>query len=314
MSENEVGGWSAVLTCPHCGRSNCVPDDAGVARMPGLRRAWCQNPLPPAGEGSVPSADLPYAQPLSGPRIVPPFRPWGGGATLGWTLLCITVFVAVSVALSFMFMAFELARDSEANIERIADGLATNGLFLALSVLVGGPCCIGLMVLLARARHASAHAYLALRIPRAGQMIQWLLILGLFLAAMDLLTFLSGRPVVPPMMVEVYTNAGFFPLVVVAVLLVAPLWEELLFRGFFFIGIAVSRMGPTWAIMIGAALWSVLHIGEYGWFYIGVIFLQGLLLGLARLATGSTLMTIIMHAVANLVATVELIIQVEFMS
>ena len=59
-----------------------------------------------------------------------------------------------------------------------------------------------------------------------------------------------------------------------------------------------------------SALWAVIHT-QYDWYGIFQIFLIGLLLGWVRWRSGSTLLTIVLHALINAWATLQTIIKVE---
>ena len=60
-------------------------------------------------------------------------------------------------------------------------------------------------------------------------------------------------------------------------------------------------------------VWALMHV-QYDWFVISQIFLLGIFLGWLRWATGSTVLTIILHFIANLTAFVETVIKVEWLS
>ena len=64
--------------------------------------------------------------------------------------------------------------------------------------------------------------------------------------------------------------------------------------------------------MITTTTWALLHT-QYDWFYILILMLGGIFLGVVRLKTGSTTLTIWLHALINVIATLELIIKVEFL-
>ena len=87
---------------------------------------------------------------------------------------------------------------------------------------------------------------------------------------------------------------------VLAVGIFGPIVEELIFRGWIF-GLLQKRAGPGLTILLTAAGWSLLHY-EYSWAVIGVIFVDGLLLGLARWRSGSVYPPIAMHILYNLYA------------
>ncbi len=88
---------------------------------------------------------------------------------------------------------------------------------------------------------------------------------------------------------------------VLAVGILGPIAEELLFRGLFYGRLVGSRLGPGGAIVILALVWALIHIA-YTAPVIAVIFVEGLLLGAARWKTGSIIPPILMHIIWNLYA------------
>jgi membrane protease YdiL (CAAX protease family) len=85
-----------------------------------------------------------------------------------------------------------------------------------------------------------------------------------------------------------------------AVVILGPVAEELVFRGWFF-GALQKRVGTAVAIPITAVGWALLHY-SYTWQVILVIVVDGLLLGLARWRTRSVFPPMVMHALYNLYA------------
>jgi hypothetical protein len=85
--------------------------------------------------------------------------------------------------------------------------------------------------------------------------------------------------------------------------LIAPVMEELLYRGFLYRGLAQSRLGPNGAIALTAVLFAVTHIQWIGdsmwWFQMLRIGFLGLLFGWLRERTGSVLPGIGIHALIN---------------
>ena len=87
---------------------------------------------------------------------------------------------------------------------------------------------------------------------------------------------------------------------VLAVGILGPIVEELLFRGFLLHRLRV-RMDARRAVAITAALWAVIHLG-YPPPIIILFFGSGLLLGAARVNCRSVIVPIIMHVIWNLYA------------
>jgi len=97
---------------------------------------------------------------------------------------------------------------------------------------------------------------------------------------------------------------------ILALLVAAPIFEELFFRGFLLSGFSRTFLQPGGAVVVTSLAWSSIHV-QYDVYGILTIFASGVILGFARLKTNSTLTTIIMHALMNLIATVETIIYVS---
>jgi len=92
------------------------------------------------------------------------------------------------------------------------------------------------------------------------ELAMWSLMLLLFTGFFDTLTFLLNRHSALQMMVDVYKTAYFTPLLWFAFVIVGPLMEEIVFRGFMFKGIEHSKMGPAGAVIITSLVWSFIHI------------------------------------------------------
>jgi len=86
-------------------------------------------------------------------------------------------------------------------------------------------------------------------------------------------------------------------------ILVAPVSEELVFRGFLHRGWSGSRLGIAGTIVLTSALWAILH-QQYNWIGMLRIFSMGLTFGWLRQRSGSTTLTIALHVLRNLVAMV----------
>jgi membrane protease YdiL (CAAX protease family) len=87
---------------------------------------------------------------------------------------------------------------------------------------------------------------------------------------------------------------------VMAVCIFGPIVEELVFRGVAFSWLA-ERMQVGLTIGVTALSWSLLHY-DYAWWVIAIIFVDGLILGLARWRTRSVIAPAAMHMAYNLYA------------
>lgn len=86
--------------------------------------------------------------------------------------------------------------------------------------------------------------------------------------------------------------------VILAAVILAPLWEEITFRGFLLSALAKSRLGFWPAALISSGLWTGLHLG-YSWPGLASVFLAGIGLSWVMQRTGSMRAVVVAHAVIN---------------
>ncbi len=241
------------------------------------------------------------------PTLALPRGPWGFWSTAGWGAIIGCAYLAVQILVTVVYVAGYAALHQGKSIPSV-EALASNGLVVSLAAILTVPVVVGLCLLLAMLRQGpSLRDYFGLRWPGGRSFLGWSLGLGVLIVASDSLTVALGRPIVPEVMADIYRNTPFMPLIWVTLVIAAPLAEEFLFRGFLFQGWSRSRLGGSGTVLLTAALWAIIHL-QYDAYGIATIFVGGILIGLARLKTGSMLLCLAMHATMNLVATVELII------
>ncbi|WP_437587676.1 CPBP family intramembrane glutamic endopeptidase [Sorangium sp. So ce1000] len=91
---------------------------------------------------------------------------------------------------------------------------------------------------------------------------------------------------------------------VATMVVLAPVSEELLFRGLLFKEIGDTAAGTVGAIGITAVLFAAVH-GQYQLPVLTLIVIDGLFYGITRHVTGSTLLTILLHSLGNAYAAYE---------
>src|SRR5437588_8100616 len=246
---------------------------------------------------------------LARPGAPPPWRLLG---TIAWGAIGICAWFAVQFAVIIGVIVW---RDTVAPGTVDMQKMANDGFLLAFVTIMAAPAWVGVSVLAARWRKWRARDYLALVSPRRGEIAFGALSIAVLLIASDLLTLLIGREVVPGFMREAYLsaqNSGSLALFFVAVVIVAPISEEIAFRGFLFRGLSASWLGISGALIATSAAWTAMHV-QYDTFTLAQIFLIGLLLGWIRWASGSTLLTIMLHMLATLTACIQAAIKVAWM-
>jgi uncharacterized protein len=230
------------------------------------------------------------------------WRFWG---TVTWGAVIAAVCLVLQTATVLWVVASRDERLSESELAQFLASGAENGYFLSLATFVSTVVGVGLILgIIKLKKHSILSDYLAIRPVPPRTMLRWIGLLAGFILLSDLMTSLLGRPIVPSFMSAVYATADPVWMIWVALIIAAPLLEETFFRGFLFRGFESSFLGPVGAVVVTAGLWALLHV-QYDAYGMATISLIGLLLGAARVATGSLLVPLGLHAAANLVATIE---------
>ena len=216
------------------------------------------------------------------PAVAAP-RPLNIRATVSWTLAALTAAVVVTVLIFIPFATHEQLSDVEVN------NLSTVGLTLGCLPL------IGILAFACRRWGWRVSEYLALTRPR-GRYV-WLALGGFALAfAASATLSLFGSLADDP-----DTSMNGLVATLFGAMILAPIWEELIFRGFLYRGLAASRLGTAGTIVLTALIWASLHFDKT-WLGFTDIFVAGLVLGWLRWRTGSTYVTIAVHAMQNAIA------------
>lgn len=122
-------------------------------------------------------------------------------------------------------------------------------------------------------------------------------------------------PVDPPqqrLLAEVLEGGIVTLLVLFAAVVMAPLWEELLFRGVLFRSLD-ERIGVLPAALISGVVFAVIHIEVRHPLYLTGLTLLGVLFALGLRRTGNLLVPILAHATFNgIVLSTALIVRPEF--
>jgi membrane protease YdiL (CAAX protease family) len=224
---------------------------------------------------------------------------WGLAATLGFAVLAFGLGQAVGIG-ALTAVGFDPLR------------VGYDGTAVAISLLVANPVQVVTLVLATQLTGEDTFAYFGLDVPRRRDVFIAVAGLAVVIVLADVLTFAFGRDLVPPFQVEVHRSAdtnGTLIWLWFAVVVVAPVGEELLFRGFLFRGFVREPRDVLPGVLVIALIWSLLHI-EYDWFGISVVFAVGVLFGYVRHYSGSTTLVILLHMLLNLESMLETVVAI----
>jgi membrane protease YdiL (CAAX protease family) len=175
------------------------------------------------------------------------------------------------------------------------------GLWVTEALAIALPAVVAV-----RAAGLSDARYLGLRTPKLSQLAVALLLAGLNQPVVSFLTW-AARSLSPPRWAEEFDalqrvlDAVFAQnaaAMLLTVSIAAPFGEELFFRGYALPALARS-WGPTVAVLLTGAMFSVLHLNKVGFVGLWEI---GILLALLRLWSGSLWPSMLCHAANNALA------------
>jgi membrane protease YdiL (CAAX protease family) len=223
----------------------------------------------------------------------------GWRITAYFVLVLITFLVAQFLGVAALAVMLALG-DPAFDAREWLDQNQMSGNVLFAGALASTAICVPLIVALAG---SDRWRFLGIQKTSVRSLLVWCGVLIAFVAVSDLITVSLGRPIVPDVMLEGF-SAGHTISLLLALLLLAPLFEELFFRGFLLGALQAAGAHQWVAAATTSALWSVLHL-QYDLYGIVSIFAGGLLLAAARFSTGSILPCLGMHGLMNLIASVE---------
>lgn len=238
--------------------------------------------------------------PMQPPAAAEP-KIWGYFATLGWALLAYAVASLLTLLVMLLWDPTTLPADLDFN------ALMKDARYISLSTIITNVILVSFLVLVIWVARSKAIDYLALTWPPGHEVAVALASMVILLPALDALAYLLGQPIIPPFVIDVYKSGqsqGSLPLLWLAIVIAAPVAEEILFRGFLFRGWVRPTHLPMLAILVITLVFTVIHI-QYNWFGMLQVFMLGLLLTWTRWRSGSTLLPMAMHVIANFYAMLQ---------
>lgn len=234
----------------------------------------------------------------------PDARTWGFWPTLGFGFL--TIILSAAIGLLIATVIFSLVAPS--NI-RQTPRLSSNGLFIMIftfaMTIVGIALTAGIIRL---KKDTSVAEYLAIRQPGRGKTVGVLLLLGIMLTLTTALAAtLLKLPPASQVFLDAYKTSVRPELFGIAIVVFAPAFEEIFFRGFLFAGFSRSRIGIVGTTVLTSLLWTLMHVGS-PIYAILTVFALGILLGIARYKSESIWSPLIMHAVNNLIGMIGIVL------
>lgn len=254
--------------------------------------------------------DIPINVP---PLTPPPEKPiWGGWATavLGAVVIIVFLLLLVFVVIAAM-IGVVIIKHVPLTLDDITNVFNSYmGLLISISGIIAYLGGMALLIAFIKARGSSIAGYLGLK--RTGWKAPLIMVgvTAAYLAATSLVTgFFHVGEGDTRTLVNIYHTSVWPVLLWIAVVVLAPIFEESMFRGFLFEGLRRSRVGLGGALLVTSATWTALHYG-YSQYSLVAIFIFGLVLGMVRYRTGSLWNTMLMHALYNAIGMAMLALNI----
>lgn len=235
-------------------------------------------------------------------EVVSSPQPWGVWPTLSISAIILVCFFLSSAIVAGIYLGWEFQQNPA-----LADpveqtnfllNFKSNGYALAWSSIVSGAIGIGLVALAIKIRSGwKLGDYLHFYWPKWNAFFIWNVLLLAMLMLEEMITryFSKKSDFLQDILASEQSNLFWLW---VTVVMMAPFFEEIFFRGFMFKGMETSWVGTMGTILVTSLVWTVIHV-QYDLFFMGIIFSLGLLFGYARHVTKSLWVPISMHALNN---------------
>jgi membrane protease YdiL (CAAX protease family) len=230
--------------------------------------------------------------PKKGDAVISDVKPWGRWATLGLGLIALLAGQLVALTALIWWTGLGLAYWAD---------FARDGVAVTFIICISTPVQVLLLVLMARQTRASAADYLGFTLPQKRDVVWGIIAVLIFIVVGDGISWLLGHNIVTQFQLDIHRTAsaaGWLPWLWLSIVVVTPIGEETLFRGFLFRGWHRSPRDAWVAIAVTALLWAVIHV-QYDLYVIAQVFVCGLVFGWLRWATGSTILTMLLHGLVN---------------
>lgn len=224
------------------------------------------------------------------------------GRGTGWLLLFALVYLLATVIYFGGLGAYMAISQPGIDPKVVEETINSNmlvylpGMYLTQFIFL-----LPLIFLASRFPTQSFRETLALKPVRLRQLVFWLGVYAIYQLLAVAMHALLELPVEDFM--QQMADQPHLPTALTIVLL-APVLEELVFRGYLFKAWRHSWLGASGTILLTSVLFVLLHTGQYSWIVMGQLFVFAVILGLAREKTGSVLTSWLLHMLNNLIAVV----------
>ena len=193
---------------------------------------------------------------------------------------------------------------------------SNDGTVVSISIMIGCVLLVAISALVIRVRGGNLKQYLVLRPFSLAVGMGMIGLLLIFMIGSQALTYMLDKS--PLAFVDpLYQSVSSVWLLIFAMVIVAPIYEELIFRGILWSAIAeqftsppdTEYRGAIVASLVTSLIFAVIHL-QYGIYEISTIVVLALLFCYARIKSGSLILPILLHIINNGAAMWQYLAQV----
>jgi len=221
----------------------------------------------------------------------------------------------LALALAALVLGQAVGLSAVAAAGRSLTAGAPDGTAEAVFILASMPVQVITLVLAARMTDENLFAYLGLNLPTRREIAIGAAGLAFLIVAGDVVTFVSGGAIVPGYAIATHRTAldhGTLLVLWFALVVLLPVGEELLLRGFLFRGFVRNARTALPGVIVIALIWTLIYPQD-DWVSTVLLFAVGFYLGVIRLVSGSTTLVIVLHMLWNLESILETAVALGWM-
>ena len=231
---------------------------------------------------------------------------WGPWITTGFGFAIFFVHSITQIVTVAIYGVVLLIISPQKDISLLISAVESElGLILSFAIIASSIVGTVFIILVIKLRRSvSVAEYLGFRVTTLKTLLISLAVAVGFLLLSEAFSLIPGYSSNNDFQINIYKTSIWPPLFFIAVVLVAPVFEEILFRGFWFEGFRESRIKIVGAILFTSLLWTLLHV-QYNIWGMTSIFILGLIIGIVRYRTNSLWCCMLIHIVVNLAAMIQ---------
>jgi membrane protease YdiL (CAAX protease family) len=229
---------------------------------------------------------------------------WPFLETVGWGVLVMILSTLVQALMFAAFAAVALYNQHDVDhlslpyLVGVLRDEALRGNVVFSTIIISNLISVAAILLIVLIKGYALKDYMAFYRVQLATVFKWLGILAAFVILTEGAAALLRLDFGGDSMLALYHATDSLWLFWVAAVLAAPLFEEVMFRGFLFRGFQASFLGTGGTIVLTALLWAAMHV-QYNLYGMGLIAATGVLFGTARARTGSLVVPMALHATLN---------------